>query len=109
MSLESPGETGAVGSAEAIFLLAMQDMDGGMRLGEGVGDLACAVGRIVVDHEEVNGYGEVEHASHERREVIPLVIRRNDDERIRRHRLLELNCRDTVPRDVRTSKRKQGI
>ncbi len=53
-----PGKAGAIGPAQPVFFRAMEDVDGGVPGGQIIGDLAGAIGRIVIDDEQVDGDGQ---------------------------------------------------
>lgn len=80
IAFEGPFEAGAIGAAEALFFGAMKDVNSWIFGGDFVGELASAVGRIVIDDKDVNGGGHLHDASNDVREIFPLVIRRNDDD-----------------------------
>ena len=47
--------------------------------GEFVGDLAGAVGGIVIDHQQVHRPGQPENAFGQRDNIVALIVGRNDD------------------------------
>ena len=82
IALESPFEAGAVGASEAVFFGAVEDVDRGIFGGEFIGELAGAVGGIVIDDENIDGDGNLHDASDDVREILPLVVGRYYDDRI---------------------------
>ena len=54
IALEAPGEAGAVGVAEAVLAAAVQDVQPGPSGGHAIGECAGAVGRGVVDDEQLD-------------------------------------------------------
>ena len=78
---EGAAEDGDVRRAEPLLRPAVQDGDEGEVLREPVGDLAGAVGRVVVDDEDVDAE-RLEGAQH-RLDVGALVIGREADRRLR--------------------------
>ena len=62
---------------------AVHDADVGVLRGDGVGELARAVGGVVVDDEEVGVREGAAHCVDEPRQVVLLVVSGRDDERAR--------------------------
>ena len=72
-----------VGAAEPLLAGAVQHLDAvGELAGQRVGDLAGAVGRLVVDHHHAEA-GMRDDVAHQPGQVLPLVVGRNQDERRR--------------------------
>ena len=80
IAFQRPSETGTVGAAEAVLFGAVEDVDLGVLGGEVVGDLAGAVGGIVVHHQQVDLDRQAEQLGYQRREVVPLVVGGHDDQ-----------------------------
>jgi hypothetical protein len=72
--LQCATEAGQVGRAEALLALAVQNGDEGELGPKPVGNLAGAVGRVVVDHEHAHAewFERAEHCF----EVLALVVSR---------------------------------
>ncbi|KQR43791.1 hypothetical protein ASF82_09210 [Frigoribacterium sp. Leaf164] len=79
-ALEPPGEAGQVRGAEAGLAGAVQHVHPGVAGGPRVGEVAGAVGRAVVDDENVDGGPAVEGAADDPVEVLSFVVGRDDDE-----------------------------
>ena len=84
VALECPAEAGEVGTAEALLGGAVQHVHPVVLGGQPIGDLAGAVGRPVVDHQDVAGdrralAGDRDGLDHPL-EVLTLVVRRQADD-----------------------------
>jgi hypothetical protein len=79
--LEGSRDARAIGGAEALFGGAVEDVDAGIRGGEGVRDPAGAVGRIVVDDEHLELRRLLEDRRDDERQVLGFVVCRKDDHR----------------------------
>jgi hypothetical protein len=66
-------------------MLPVQDVNARISLAEFVRQLACSVGRIVIDDKHVNGDGQRHKPLRDLRQILPFVVRRNDDQRFRTH------------------------
>lgn len=89
IAFEGPLEAGAVGAAEAVFFGAMEDVNAGVLFGDGVGNLARAIGRIVIDDEQLDVIGVAHDALDDGGKVILLVVGRDNDEGFLTHRRIK--------------------
>jgi hypothetical protein len=85
-AFEPPAEPGDVGRAEPELARPVDDVDPGILRDHPVDDVAGAVGRAVVDEEDGDLRDHGEDGGGDRRRVVALVVGRDDDERLRRHR-----------------------
>jgi hypothetical protein len=82
VAFERPLEAGEVGFAESLLAGPVQDVHAGIARGSGIGELPRAIGRIVVHDQHLDLRNDVEDAVQQRRQIFPLVIGRNDDQRL---------------------------
>ena len=82
LALQSPGEAGAIGPAQAIFLSAMQHMNGRIFRGQFIGDLARAVGGIIIHHQQIHGDRQIGQTLGHGGKILPFIKCRNNDQRI---------------------------
>ena len=88
---------------EPLLALAVQDVDPRQLAREPVGDLARAVGRVVVDHEHAaSGAEHLAERAHHRLEVLALVVRRQADGRAHGRERTEAATRS--PGHIRTDR-----
>ena len=79
--LQSELEAGLVGSAQPQLARAMEDMDAFIAGGDGVGDVAGAVGRVVVDNRHVHIAGQRAQLPDETGQIFTFVVGRHDHQR----------------------------
>ena len=85
VALQAPVEAGAVGGQQAVLAGAVQHVDLVVGGGELVGLRAGAVRRVVVHDEDVHGILRSQHALDDKREVLHLVVGRNDHQSLVGH------------------------
>ena len=76
--LERPGEPVEVGRAQTLLAGAVEDVDLVVGLGQLVGELAGAVGRVVVEDADVDLGDGTPDPLEDRREVLALVVGRDE-------------------------------
>src|SRR5690606_15739865 len=79
-ALEAPAEPLEIRGAEAELACAVNHVDARTLPREGVCHFAGAVGRGVVDDQDIEALVLFEDHGHDTRQVVPLVVCRNDDE-----------------------------
>ena len=76
--VEGDRETGEVGLAEALLARAVHDPHLRVARGQAVGEVARAVGRVVVEDDDVGRGDAGTHARHDPGQVLPLVVGRDE-------------------------------
>ncbi len=66
--------------AQSELPLAVENVDARVRAGQLVGKAAGAVGRIVIDYENIGGRRDRMNLPDQRRQVVALVVRRDRDQ-----------------------------
>ncbi len=92
-SLGRPGEPGEVGAAEAVLLAAMKDVDARIARRQRVGDGPGAVGRVVVDDQDIDGGNGREQVCDHAFDAGGLVVGGRDDENPAPGVIRPLGCR----------------
>ena len=77
---QPPVETREVCTPEPLLARAVEDMDVRVRLRHAVGQLSCAVRGVVVGDQDVGLGHRRAQATHDQRQVLRLVVRRDDDQ-----------------------------
>jgi hypothetical protein len=71
-----------VGGAEALLSGPVQHVDVGVGTGQLVGQVAGAVGAVVVGHQHVGARDGGAQPAEDQREVLPLVVGRDDHQHL---------------------------
>ena len=77
---QRPFEAGAVGAAEPVLFLPMQYVHKRMFGGQFDGQFACAVGGIIVHHQQI--HRQLVERLHEAGQIIPFVVGGHDDQSV---------------------------
>ena len=84
--LDGPLKTADVGRAEALFAAALHEVQPAREFAlQALDDVGRAVGRAVVDDEDVERLLQAEHGADDVFDVLFLVVRRDDDDAVRFH------------------------
>src|SRR5262249_18431458 len=88
IALQSPNEAITIGSAQSILLSTVEHMDSWVPRSQFVRELTSPIRRVVIHNQQIHVHRQIQDALNQRREVLPLIVSRDYDQRFgsSRHR-----------------------